>query len=77
MDRAKQKGTFDFSQNLIITPSGDFKQVSEGLKGLRGARDLVVFDDFCSVFSGFFSNFAKFTKHHRVTSTPKTLWKLA
>ena len=29
LDRAKQKGNFDFSQNLIITPSGDFKQVSE------------------------------------------------
>ena len=29
LDRAKQKGTFDFSQNLIITPSADFKQVSE------------------------------------------------
>ena len=24
-----EKGTFDFFQNLIITPSGDFKQVSE------------------------------------------------
>ena len=29
LNRAKQKGIFDFSQNLLITPSGDFKQVSE------------------------------------------------
>ena len=28
LDRRKN-GTFDFSQNLIRTPSGDFKQVSE------------------------------------------------
>ena len=27
--RANQEGTFDFSQNSIKTPSGDFKQVSE------------------------------------------------
>ena len=26
---AKQKSTFDFSQTLVETPSGDFKQVSE------------------------------------------------
>ena len=29
LDRAKQKGTFEFSQILIITPSGAFKHVSE------------------------------------------------
>ena len=29
LDRAKQKGTFDFSQNLIKTRSSDFKQDSE------------------------------------------------
>ena len=27
--RPYKKGTFDFSQNLVKTPSGDFKQVSE------------------------------------------------
>ena len=41
-------------------------------KSFRVALDLVVFYDFCSDFSGF-SNFAKFTKHHQVTCTPKTL----
>ena len=29
LDRAKYKGTFNLSQILIKTPSGDFKQVSE------------------------------------------------
>ena len=38
-----EEGTFDFSQNLIRTPPGDFKQVPEDL---RGAGDLVVLGDF-------------------------------
>ena len=38
-----KKGTFDFSQNLTRTPSGDFKQVSEDF---MDAGDLVVFKDF-------------------------------
>ena len=46
-------------------------------KSFRGARDLVVFYNFFSDFSGFFSDFPKFTKHHQVTSTPKTLRKFA
>ena len=33
LDGAKQRGTFDLSQNSIITPSGDFKQVSEEFQG--------------------------------------------
>ena len=33
LDREKKKGTFDFPQNLIKTPSDDFKQVSEEFKG--------------------------------------------
>ena len=33
LDCAKQKGTFDFPQNSIKTPSGDFKQVSEEFQG--------------------------------------------
>ena len=41
-------------------------------KSFRGARDLVVFYDFCSDFSGVFSDFAKFTKHHEITRTPVT-----
>ena len=41
-----QKRTY-FSQNLIKTPSGNFKQVPEEF---WGARDLVVFYDFCSDF---------------------------
>ena len=41
MDRAKQ--TFDFTQNSVKIPSGDFNQDFEEF---QGARDLVVFYDF-------------------------------
>ena len=37
----RKKGTFDFSQTLIKTPLGDFKQVTEEL--YRSAGDLVNF----------------------------------
>ena len=50
---------------------------SEFPKSFRGARDLVVFYDFCRDFLGFFWGFQKFTEHHQVTGTPKTLRKLA
>ena len=41
-------------------------------KSFRVARGLVVF----MIFRGF-SDFTKFTKHHQVTSTPKSLRKLS
>ena len=59
-----KKGTFDFSQNVIKIPSGDFKFTSS----FRRVLGVV---SFCLV------SFWKFVKHHQVTSTPKTLRKLA
>ena len=49
---------------------------SISLNTIRSAGDLVVFYDFLAI-SGFFSDFKKFTKYRQVTSTPKTLRKLA
>ena len=47
-------------------------------KSFSGAGDLVVFCEFFFViFRVFFSNFAKVIKNHKVTSTRKTLRKLA
>ena len=79
LDRAKQKGSFDFPQNSIKTPSGDFKQVYEEFLGVlvtwchQVGGVLRIFCD----SSRLFEDFQKISKHHQVTSTPKTLRKLA
>ena len=60
---------------LIKTPSGDFRQVSEEIKGCSwlGHQVLVVLYDFFVIFRGFFD----FQKLSQVRSNPKNLRKLA
>ena len=50
--------------------------ISSKFPSFRGASDLVVFYDFFVIFRVFL-DFQKLNEHHQVTSTPKTLRKLA